>query len=329
MKMRLLFGTLVTLSFIITSASAQPTSPASPVPESAILEGRWAEVCRIVPTDAPSQFLLNVCYGFTEQWDKSKDAKSASSLSGGENAIRSLVANFIKKHPDNAYAQSLNAILLRDTGQLDNALEEWQRVTTLKPTSAVPFYEMAVIYGDRGNDTKRLELLQKAIQADPNYGSSYWNMGNLLRKQNKYDEAAKAYQSGIKALSAKGVTTGYVVGQLYYNWAYILMNGPAPDTEKAFPLLEKAVAAYPRHYEANNELGIAYKRKGNYEKAIECYKRALEVNPKVPELWGNLGIAYARTGKKADARAAFKKILEIAPNGGAANLARQWLSQLE
>jgi tetratricopeptide (TPR) repeat protein len=59
------------------------------------------------------------------------------------------------------------------------------------------------------------------------------------------------------------------------------------------------------------DLGIAYKRVGDFERAEASLKKALEINPSHPVVYDELGLLYRETGRFADARESYEKALAI------------------
>jgi len=59
------------------------------------------------------------------------------------------------------------------------------------------------------------------------------------------------------------------------------------------------------------DLGIAYKRVGNFERAEASLKKALEINPSHPVAYDELGLLYRETGRFTAARESYEKALAI------------------
>lgn len=59
------------------------------------------------------------------------------------------------------------------------------------------------------------------------------------------------------------------------------------------------------------DLGIAYKRLGDFERAEASLKKALEINPNHPVAYDELGLLYRETGRFAAARESYEKALAI------------------
>jgi len=58
-------------------------------------------------------------------------------------------------------------------------------------------------------------------------------------------------------------------------------------------------------------LGIAYRRIGDFDRAETNLKKALELNPRHPVVYDELGLLYRETGRFTAARGSYEKALEI------------------
>lgn len=61
-------------------------------------------------------------------------------------------------------------------------------------------------------------------------------------------------------------------------------------------------------------IGLEYKKKGNYLKAVEYYKKAIEADPKKAGAYNNLGSALYQLKDIDGAKEAFRKAVELNPN---------------
>jgi len=66
--------------------------------------------------------------------------------------------------------------------------------------------------------------------------------------------------------------------------------------------------------EAHNNLGVAWKKRGDPEKAVASFDRALALRPEYGEAWSNLGWIHAEEKKWREARADFERALRSNPN---------------
>jgi tetratricopeptide (TPR) repeat protein len=87
----------------------------------------------------------------------------------------------------------------------------------------------------------------------------------------------------------------------------------------ALPLLERAYALQPEHYEAALNYGSAYIMAGRFKKALPILEAMLPLHGNQPQLWVNLGAAYlgnpilADDAQQRKALEAFNKAIELDP----------------
>ena len=86
------------------------------------------------------------------------------------------------------------------TGQIDEAINAFKRVTAIKPDYAEAHNNIGNILLDQGKLEEAIEAYKKALSLKPDLAEAHNNMGNALKNQGKLDEAIEAYK---KALSLK------------------------------------------------------------------------------------------------------------------------------
>jgi Flp pilus assembly protein TadD len=84
--------------------------------------------------------------------------------------------------------------------------------------------------------------------------------------------------------------------------------------EEGVALLESVAAETPQLSTPRIDLGIAYRRAGDFEAAERNLLLAVEANPEHPVARNELGIVYRQTGRFAEARASYEAALAIYPN---------------
>ena len=97
-------------------------------------------------------------------------------------------------------------------------------------------------------------------------------------------------------------------------------HGVYTDVVQAIECLNHAVDLDPVYSPAYNNLGMAYRRKGDHDKAIEYYEKALEIDleklgPEHTEVairYNNLGVAYQSKGDCDRAIEYYEMALRIA-----------------
>jgi tetratricopeptide (TPR) repeat protein len=60
-----------------------------------------------------------------------------------------------------------------------------------------------------------------------------------------------------------------------------------------------------------NNLGVAYRKSGQFDKAIDAFQRSIHINPILVEVWNNLGVTYGKLKHYDDAIKAFLNALQV------------------
>ena len=140
-----------------------------------------------------------------------------------------------------------------------------------------------------------------------------FNLGNLLRRQDRADEAIDAYR---KALD---IDPSFVEPHL--NLAHALQRNnawnEAADSYRAF------LGSRPDQAEAHEGLTRCLQATGQLAEAIAAFEAAIKTGSESADLWGAMAIAYQGLGRLARAADCFMKAVKAEPeNAGAwSNLA--------
>ncbi|MCU7493838.1 MAG: tetratricopeptide repeat protein [Ignavibacteria bacterium] len=130
-----------------------------------------------------------------------------------------------------------------------------------------------------------MDLLQKAVKADPNFAMGYLRMAEIARND---FEKSKAYLD--KALSLTGS-----VSEGEKDWILLMkarFEGPIQDYKTR---MEKLDALYPKDKAVQYTLGkLYYEDFNNYSLASEHLKQAIDADRKYAAPYGLLGSCYAR-----------------------------------
>ena len=87
--------------------------------------------------------------------------------------------------PDNHYSQGMREL---DRGNLDTAVEEFQRAMALEPDYAEAYSGMALVYAEQGNFKEALDAADKGIGKNKNSMDARIAKGIVLTKQRKGDD---------------------------------------------------------------------------------------------------------------------------------------------
>lgn len=244
--------------------------------------------------------------------------------------------------PDHADAILLSAALLERMGQHDLASETYARVQADDPAFHLAEMGRAEALHETGRTDEAVAVLSALAVSHADLPSVHRALGDMLRRQERWEEAAQAFDAAIGVLPV--VDASHWV--LYYLRAIAyersdLWDLAEPDFRKALELqpdqpqvlnylgysyleqgvnydealqmIERAVAARPEDGHIVDSLGWAFYRLGRYEEAVEPMERAAELMPLDPVVNDHLGDVYWAVGRRNEARFQWRRALSFAP----------------
>jgi tetratricopeptide (TPR) repeat protein len=169
--------------------------------------------------------------------------------------------------------------------------------------AAAALLEQARAAHHQGKHEAALELLARALAADPNNADVCWQRGTNLLALGRPDEAIDEFREAIR-LRPESVSfrndAGVVLARL-------------GRREEAAAYYREAIRLQPDFPDAQNNLGNTLRRDGRLDEAVAAYREAIRLRPGYPEAYNNLGVALRGQGKTADAIAAFHEALRLRP----------------
>ncbi|MFA6523074.1 MAG: tetratricopeptide repeat protein [Candidatus Peribacteraceae bacterium] len=136
------------------------------------------------------------------------------------------------------------------------------------------------------------------------------NLGAVLRKQGKVQEALETYRSALAINSTSGeALTG--MGLVYAQTGQI---------EKALEMYGEAIAVRPYYAQSYVNRGSLLLDRGQVEDAVRDFRSAVRLDPLLPEAQYDLGVALQRQGEAAMAIAAYEAARNVEPEFTAARL---------
>jgi len=136
-----------------------------------------------------------------------------------------------------------------------------------------------------------------------NSAEVYNRQGLSLLADEKFEEAAKAFQAAIK------LKRDYAEAYYHLGDAFCELG----EVKKAIDAYKQAIHYQPDFALAYNGLGTAYGT-SEYNKSIEAYQQSIRLDPKAPLTHYNLGVAYSHREKKESAAAEYKILKDLDPS---------------
>jgi len=93
-----------------------------------------------------------------------------------------------------AYNAYNNGVKLRESGNLNEAIIQFQLAISKKPEFTEAYNELAVTYGLQKKYDEAIKNIKRAIEHNSNNATAYYNLGTYYENKNMNREAAGAYR---------------------------------------------------------------------------------------------------------------------------------------
>ncbi|MBI1220533.1 MAG: tetratricopeptide repeat protein [Rhodobacteraceae bacterium] len=245
--------------------------------------------------------------------------------------------------PDNADAVLLTGDLLESQGQQELAITAYGKVSRDDPAYYNAQLGRAQALYAAGQIDAGIDAMKQLTTAHPEQIAAQMGLGDLLRKQERYTEAAKAYDAAVALIQTpqQGDWTLFYVrgicnerqGQWdkaepdfrealvlqpdqpevlnYLGYAMVERGEKLPE---ALDMIKRAVAARPDDGYIVDSLSWVYYRTGQYEKALPIAEHASQLMPVDPVVTDHLGDVYWAVGRKLEAEFQWHRALSYDPD---------------
>lgn len=200
--------------------------------------------------------------------------------------------------PDFPNAQLMLADAMERAQEYDEALRLLSQINPQSPYARKARLRSAFVLDRMGKPKEALALLDRIASADPDHYEAWVTKGDVLRGNQRFAEAAKAYSEAIRRL-----------GELK-----------------------------PSHWSLFYIRGVCLERAGDWQGSEQDFRRALELEPGQPDVLNYLGYSLLMMGRNAEeGRDMIERAVEQRPNdahivdsmGWALYLAGDFTSALE
>jgi protein O-GlcNAc transferase len=176
---------------------------------------------------------------------------------------------------DQAFALALEH---HQSGRLAEAERGYRQILEELPDHPDSLHLLGVIALQTGNPGPALTLIDRAIALRPDAAVFRNNLGQVLERLERSDEAVQAYESAIE-LDPDYPEACNNLGHLLERWG---------ELAKAETLYRTAIRLNPQYAEPHTNLGNLQKDRGELDAAIASYRRAIALRPDLSILHSNL-----------------------------------------
>ena len=247
---------------------------------------------------------LTLSLFITASLAKDSFAKSANSsiITVGQNVYSALAS--VESHSEDAYYNYMIARFALANGDIEGAIDYYDRALSHDPDSTVLNAEIAHLYVRRRDNTRAIKHLEKALKVDPDYHKGLILLGELYASSNLPFKAIEVLEKSIqiKPENQRG----------YLALATVYLN--RDDHDSAIQIFNRYLKVSPDSVLSYYYLGRIEAERENLTKARTHYKKALEINPGFSAVYMELAQIYEAEGEFDNALELYGNILKTSPN---------------
>lgn len=250
------------------------------------------------------------------------------------------VAGYLR--PDHSDALLLTADVLEELGQHQLAADTYAAFPPEDPSYVTAEIGRAGALKSQGKADAAIEALQTLARAHGDLQRVQFALADMLRVEDRFDEAEVAYSAAIDLGKAAGredwVLYFYrgICHEQSKDWApaeadfrkALALNPTQPQVlnylgyglvdrgenlDEALGMIEKAVAADPEQGYIIDSLAWAYFKLGRYAEALQPMERASLLEPVDPIVTDHLGDVYWMNDRKLEAQFQWRRALSFEP----------------
>jgi tetratricopeptide (TPR) repeat protein/tRNA A-37 threonylcarbamoyl transferase component Bud32 len=234
---------------------------------------------------------LSLAYG--QKYQKSSDrAVLALAERNADSAVRF--------NPNSVTAVLSRALVDLFSGRADTALASLKRALELDPGNPQVLVATARTFRALNRHTDEEAVYRELLRNRPNFWPAYNELGLVLYRQARYQQAANVF--------AEGIVVAPKIVRLLNNLGAMQMQ--MRQRKEAAATYRRSVDAVPTAVAYQNLGTLAY-MDGQYQTALQSYQKARDLSPNDEVAWRNLGDAYAMLGERDRMKESYAKAADI------------------
>ncbi|WP_078573629.1 tetratricopeptide repeat protein [Thioclava marina] len=220
--------------------------------------------------------------------------------------MHSRLANLVAPGLDDS--NLLTASLLDQQKQYDLAIAAYAAISPESPIYHAAEIGRAESMVRAGRNDAAIEVLENLSRIRPNLVGVWTALGDTLRRESRFPEAAKAYDKAVALLGEPKPNDWFV----WYSRAIAQeRSGNWSEAEKGF---REALTLSPDQPSVLNYLGYSYVDRGeNLDEALAMIRKAAEERPDAGFIIDSLGWALFKLGHYQEAAEEMERAVELEP----------------
>ncbi len=234
---------------------------------------------------------------------------------------RKLYEDLVDRYPNRIEAQYGLARVLLQAGELETAIQRFQRTIELGGPAGVVYYSLATAYrqqGDAQEAQRHLALNQRYKEhrikrVDPQLAevaalnisdAPHIARGEQYVRQGRVRQAIAEFEKAVQRNPQSAAAHATLVG----------LYGHLGDLKRAQAHFDQAVQIDRNLSKPYFNLGMAKLKVGRYAEAAKSFRRTVEIDPHDAHAYSQLGLCLERQGQVEEALAQYRLALTNDPN---------------
>jgi len=209
--------------------------------------------------------------------------------------------------PFDAVSLNISADKLYQYGDIDGAIQEFNKALIVDPQNVNVHNSLGVCYGVQGKFDLAIDAFETAARLDPKDVMATYNLGLAHLKQGDRDKALDLFLKA-HSLDGKNPEVAYQIGMCYREMG---------RTDAALEYFENAAKGLPKAARMFRALGDCYLEKERFHEAAKAYEKAIKRKPTDAKSLSALGHLYGVLGENIEiAIVLCRESTTIDPNNG-------------
>lgn len=206
--------------------------------------------------------------------------------------------------PEDAGVHNNLGNVLKNLGQLEDAVASFRRALKLKPDFAMVHFNLGNTLKELGHLESAVTSYRRALEIEPNNVEVHCNLGDVLKERHQLNSAVACYRHALE------IEPNYA--EVHNKLGLALED--LDQLDGAAASYRRALELKPNFAEAHNNLGISLQTLGQLDAALTSYRKAVELKPDFAEAHGNMGVALNDLKQLEAALASYNKAIAIKPD---------------
>ena len=292
------------------------------------------KIIEIAPDTTEAHYLLAISY---------------LTLAKPDAALSAFLAT-VQLNPEDVAAHYHAAILLEQHGEIDQAIEYYEKTIALDTTlleddigrhlrsplpniaatEVEPFFRLGSIYRARNDEDNIIRVYQPALAIEPAHPELHHLLAVIFEKRDDRGMQDGLASYALKAIHHYGLANQYNPENFEWHYSYArlldqhaetLGDGYHTHAEMAVKEYTATIALNPNHANAyfyRGLLTLRYKQIGDtlyrYSQILEDFKQVAELQPRNREANYQMGVLYLEIDRYEPAKRVFENMLSYAPD---------------